>query len=357
MFSFNSCSTLDGLRLAFTYASNVDWKAPIRVERTCPTWRAIILSSPEVWRLDILHHVPFDRVATWITRSGDHRAISLMFPRQADFRWVDVIMPHRHRISGLRLHSHHHVLSQRFPMLETLELFEYEGPHQPIDSQIYARRFTPELYPSLQSLYISSDKRWGTLGMNPISTPVLVTKLFLESRDVQSWAPLLLSAASTVVVLTLNVNRSYSMDRVVIDFPKVVALTISGEDLPLELKTPRMTFLRLQNCRERVLSSIDVSGVTSLILDTRIPYRSHFFPTITKILIHPDTAGVLTFLRYLSSNLKNHPNLSQVLIPSECQIPDQTLNACRDQGITVAPTRKPNTMEDDWRSSLIRLAQ
>jgi hypothetical protein len=348
----------DILRLAFTYASHVDWKAPIHVGLTCPTWRAIILSTPAAWRLDILHHIPYDHVSTWIARSGNHRRISLMIPRKADSHWVYAIMPHRQRINRLRLHSHHHVLTHHFPIVETLELFEYVMPFETLESvlQMYSG-FTYELYPSLQSLSIMSDRRRRIVPMDPILVPILVTKLFLESSDVQSWAPLL-AAASTIVVLTLKVLPGFDgMGRQVIDFPNVVSLTLSGEDLPLDLKTPRMTFLRLQNCYRRVLSSIDVSGVTSLIIDTHIPYPSHFFPAVTKILIHPDTAGVLNFLRYLSNSVENHPNLSQVLIPSECQIPDQTLNACRDQGITVRPTEEPDTMEDDWQSSLIRRAE
>jgi len=345
----------DILSLIFIYASDGDWRAPVHVGLTCKRWRALILDTPTAWRLDQLHRIPADHVSTWIARSGDHRTISLTVPSTATSQWVNVIISHRKRINRLRLHAHHDLLTRElFPMVNTLELFEGNGAYGPIKSwlKVYSMNITPVSYPSLQSLSIYSDNMC-TFTMQPIPIPIPVTNLFLESRNLTSWGELLIACASTVVVLTLKVLPGLpSVIRLpTIGFPRLVALIISGDQLPLDLTTPQMSFLHLQACHQRVLSSIDVSGVTSLVLDTQIPDPSHPFTATTRVLIHPGTSSVIAFLRSVSRNPANYPSLSQVAISTAFSIPDQTRDACLSRCITIQPTGDTHYLEDNWRCS------
>ena len=345
------------LALVFIYASQYDWKTPLRAALTSKTWRQVILDTPAAWRLDILHRIPSHHVATWIRRSGDHRSILLKVPSAATSQWMRKILPHRKRIKRLRLYAHHDVLTRDFPIVTGLELFEDGALGEPTNSWLktYSRNLTPNLYPSLQSLYISSDKPC-TLPMESIATLIPVTSLFLECRSIATWGELLIACAPTVVVLTLKViaGAQVTIRMSAINFPNVAVLIISGYELPFDLVTPRMTFLQLQNCHQRVLSSVNMSGVRSLAIDTRTPDPAHPFPAATRILVHSGTAGIITFLRSLSRNSTNHPNLSEVIVPRDSNIPDQTIMACSNQGITVSRTTDAYALEDVWRSSHMR---
>jgi hypothetical protein len=227
---------------------------------TCKKWRTLILHTPAAWHLDKLHLIPADHVGAWIARSRDYRRISLIVPATATYPWISAIMRYRGQIERLRLHGHLALLALDFPMVKSLELFEGDGAHGPIRSRImtYISATTPTSYPFLQSLYIYSNPAWSP-SLIPIRTPIPVTTLFLESDRIDYWIGLLLACAPTVVVLTVKILHGHIpiVRPPTISFPNLVALTLSGDQLPLDLTTPRVAFLQLRDCHHRVLSSVD----------------------------------------------------------------------------------------------------
>jgi hypothetical protein len=146
---------------------------PLRVERTCRRWRAIILDTPAAWRLDCLHFIPADHLGT------DHQGISLTIPRQISSKWVSTIMAHRNRIQQLANFRHHEALQQDFPMVTTIDFREIYTCETSNMWMSYASYIGPKLYPSLTTLNIHCK---AVKYMPPLTTcaSILVTSLFLE---------------------------------------------------------------------------------------------------------------------------------------------------------------------------------
>jgi hypothetical protein len=260
-------------------------------------------------------------------------------------------MPHRNRIERLRIFHHHDVLTQDFPMVTTIDFCDGGTPERSTKWMSYASYISPKLYPSLTTLNIRCDRPRSMRSLT-VCASIPVTSLTLECVLLTQWSGFLIACASTVVILTLKIsNRSDINPLPTICFPNLVALTIRPSHLPLHPVTPHMTFLRLRYCKQHVLSSVDLSHVTSLVLDKCIPDLTHIFPATTRILIHSGTTGIIGFLQDILESPTSLRDLSCVIIPPEYRVPDHTMQACLSRRITVQSVNDADALEDIWRSS------
>jgi hypothetical protein len=99
----------------------------------------------------------------------------------------------------------------------------------------------------------------------------------------------------------------HRQDLPMVTFPNLVALIVRANWLKISLNTPHLTFLQLNSCELHVLSSVDVTHVTVLVIHGHIPDHTHPFPTTMSILLHPGTLCIIPFLQYLLITLQATP--------------------------------------------------
>lgn len=324
---------------------------PIWVSLTCKRWREVILDCRPAWSLKLLHLIPDDHIATWIGRSGDHRGIQLTIPRDATDQWLSAIMPHRNRIERLLVLGHHDVMRWDFPNATTVVTHE--------DRDVLGTSFvTPELYPSLKSLYVYSGGKFDSLETT-ISASLPVTELHLQCHKLRMWHRLLPSCASTIVTLHISVRVHGEPRLPPVVFPNLVVLVIGSDYLPLELITPRMTFLGFRGyrkpCQPHLLSSVDVSRVTTLFIDKGVPahYPSYpSFPSLRRMFVQNRTRNIHPFLQFLLTTPTIHANLKQVVFQGMEFSPDE-VEVAHTRGIALEYTLDSLSMQAKWKKTHI----
>jgi hypothetical protein len=352
------------LSCIFQYASNEDWKSPLRIGSTCKQWQAAITEIPEAWRLDKLNLIPADHVDTWIRRSGNHRTFTLIVPPTVTQQWINQVKPHLERVDRLVLNAHHQLLAETFPKLTIMEISDHYLGSTPSPPRNFPGSISPLLYPSLQALNDYSQIGCTELADDQV-IPIPLINLVLKCKDLLHWRNLLVKFSSIVFfTLTIIPYVPLATTEPAISFPNLVALNLSADSLCIPLSAPRLSFLRLASWNTTVLSAVDVSHVTSLVYDKRFPdhhntYRRpdnlhHTFPATERILVHCEKRGrVSDLLHFLSHDPQYNTKLSEVFISSRVlpMIPDKLIRACLAVGITVRPTEDTFTLEDCWRAS------
>jgi hypothetical protein len=349
----------DVLRSIFEFCAAAQWRSPLRMWIICKSWRNVVLKTPRAWRLDVLHRIDEDHIVTWLELAGTRQNIRLIVPQHATVKWLDIVFTRPNRIVYLRLHGHFNLMLKRFPHVTKLDLFEDD--HLIRDSELYGaiELFSLNLYPSLTTLNIVSMRRSARWSY-PITQPPLITTLTLECMYPRNWKRLIVACASTIVDLKLSFppNCEEFSDSAPTALPNLAAFSIRASRFDMLILTPQLTFLHLYPSNLAILWSIDMSHVTTLVVEQPIHDSLFSFPAIERILVdsHSGTENFLVFLLTLPRG-DRFPHLSRIAVPIELYNKvSPPLEKVRERGVILEVVTDTQVVEDEWKSLHVPLS-